>query len=255
MRRDVLARWEADGDLDPEAYPIEVAPLVKDINVLLERNREIVNRSRRQSADLAHAIKTPSAIVRNELEKMQAAGQPVQQSIDALDRLDAQLKRSFARMRADGGNAAMHTFTDLDTSLGRFTRAFAAMARNDGKILTTDIPPGLRVRMDSSDFDEIIGNLLDNALKWSHSMIHLSAREVGDFVDICVEDDGDGIPEDDYGSATLSGQRLDTSKPGTGLGLAIASDLAHAYGGKIQLSVSDMFKGLHVRIHLKHTGV
>lgn len=255
LRQDVLARWDTDGNLDETEYPTEVAPLVTDINTLIERNREIVSRSRRQAADLAHAVKTPSAIVRNELERLLKSGQPVQQSLDALDRLDAQLKRSFARMRADGGNAAMHTFTDLDTSLGRMTRAFTALARNDGKTLTADIDQGLRVRMDQSDFEEVIGNLVDNATKWSTSKIHIRARQAGEEVEIQIEDDGPGIPEDEYGTATLTGQRLDTSKPGTGLGLAIAADLAHAYGGKISLGVSDKLGGLKARVRLKTSGL
>ncbi len=255
LRRDVLSRWDTEGDLDAAAYPIEVAPLVTDINTLLERNREIVSRSRRQAADLAHAVKTPSAVVRNELERLAKAGQPMGASIEALDRLDAQLKRSFARMRADGGSAAMHTYTDLDTSLGRMTRAFSALARNQDKKLTSAIDPGLRVRMDQNDFEEVIGNLMDNAMKWSESTIHIAAKQADDEVEILVEDDGPGISEDDYGLATLSGQRLDTSKPGTGLGLAIAADLAHAYGGKISLGEARELGGLRAMVRLKTSGL
>lgn len=255
LRKDVLSRWDTDGDLDTDKYPIEVAPLVTDINTLLERNRDIISRSRRQAADLAHAVKTPSAIVRNELEKLLNSGQPVQQSIEALDRLDAQLKRSFARMRADGSSAGMHVHTDLDAALGRMTRAFGAMARNDQKTLTAEIEPGLQVRMDQADFEEVMGNLLDNAMKWSARTIHIAAKASDTVVEIQIEDDGPGIPEDDFGTATLSGQRLDTSKPGTGLGLAIAADLAHAYGGKISLAESKKLGGLRAKVRLKTTGL
>ncbi len=255
LRRDVLSRWDSGDELDITAYPIEVSPLVTDINTLLERNREIVSRSRRQAADLAHAVKTPSAIVRNELEKLQNAGQPVANSIEALDRLDAQLKRSFARMRADGGNAAMHTFTDLDGALGRLIRAFSALARNEEKTLKSDVDTGLRVRMDQSDFEEVIGNLMDNAMKWSNKEIGIGAHVEGDDVVIRICDDGPGIPEEDLGVATLSGQRLDTSKPGTGLGLAIAADLAHAYGGKISLHACPWLGGLQVQVRLKVSGI
>lgn len=148
LRREVLARWDSDTGLEPDAYPVEVAPLVGDINTLLERNREIVSRSRRQAADLAHAIKTPSAIVRNELERLQGQNVPVGDCLAALDRLDAQLKRSLARIRADGGNAGVRPVTDLDTSLGRLSRAFSALARNQDKQLNSTIAPGQRIRMD-----------------------------------------------------------------------------------------------------------
>lgn len=255
LRRDVLARWDSDDGLNPEAYPVEVAPLVSDINTLLNRNREIVTRSRRQAADLAHAIKTPSAIIRNELEKLKSEQMPVDESLAALDRLDAQLKRSFARMRADGGSAGIRPLTDLDGALGRLGRAFTALARNQDKVLRSDIAPGLRIRMDQSDFEEVMGNLLDNATKWALGQIHLSARIEGDMVVVRVADDGPGIAEKDYGAARLSGQRLDASKPGTGLGLAIAADLAHAYGGMIRLGTSARLGGLEASVHLPAMGV
>ena len=251
LRRDVAARWTSEGKLEPSDYPLEVAPLVSDINTLMHRNSQIVSRSRRQAADLAHAIKTPSAIVRNELERLHSTGQPVHQAMDALNRLDAQLKRSFARMRADGGNAAVYTFTDVDAALGRMTRAFDALARNANKRINADIPPGLKVRMDQDDFEEVIGNLLDNAMKWAEREILITARQYEDRIEIRIQDDGPGIPADAHEMATLSGRRLDTSKPGTGLGLAIAADLAHAYGGKVSLGESPKLGGLMASVALK----
>jgi signal transduction histidine kinase len=255
LRKDVLARWDSDDGLKVDKYPKEVAPLVGDINTLLGRNRDIVSRSRRQAADLAHAIKTPSAIVRIELGMLRQKGHDVQHSIDALDRLDAQLKRSFARMRADGANAAVQVFTDADVALNRFTRAFSTMASHQGKVLTSQIAPGLRVRIEQVDFEEIIGNLLDNSLKWAVGKMHIGARRDGDKVIIVIEDDGPGIPEQEHGAATRDGQRLDTSKDGTGLGLAIAADLTHAYGGELILGKSDTLGGLQARVILKTSGI
>lgn len=255
LRRDVFARWDSEKGLEPDSYPVEVAPLVDDINTLLERNLEIVTRSRRQAADLAHAIKTPSAIVRNELERLRGRGVQVAESLVALDRLDAQLKRSLARIRADGGNAGVRPKADLDMSLGRLARAFGGLARNQHKHLQSRITPGLRVRMDQNDFEEIMGNLMDNALKWAHSEICLTADIRDDMVILAVADDGPGIPKESYADATLSGLRLDTSKPGTGLGLAIAADLAHAYGGKVTLGTSPDLGGLEVRVSVPASGV
>ncbi|EBA10757.1 sensor histidine kinase [Roseobacter sp. CCS2] len=251
LRHEVSGRWEQDDKLEVESYPIEVAPLVNDINTLMERNRDIMRRSRRQAADLAHAIKTPSAIMRNELDNLMMEGAEVQEAVDALDRLDAQLKRSFARMRADGTDATVGVATELDTALGRMQRAFNALARNEGKTFTADYDNGLRVRMDQSDFEEVMGNLLDNALKWAASEVQLKAGESADGqIMITITDDGPGIPKEEIAKATQSGQRLDTSKPGTGLGLAIAHDLIHAYGGKILLSQDEDLGGLAIHMRL-----
>lgn len=255
LREDVSSRWENEDGLDVTSYPVEVAPLVSDINTLMDRNRDIMRRSRRQAADLAHAIKTPSAIIRNELVTLQSNGLEVQDSIDALDRLDAQLMRSFARMRADGTEGAVGVFTDLDTALGRMQRAFTALARNDGKAFSADFDCGMRVRMDQSDFEEVMGNLLDNALKWANGSVRLTAAssDIGQIM-ITISDDGPGIPKEEMARATLSGERLDVSKPGTGLGLAIASDLIHAYGGKILLAKDQTLGGLAVHIRLPVAG-
>ncbi|MEO0990294.1 MAG: sensor histidine kinase, partial [Pseudomonadota bacterium] len=106
LRREVFVRWEKGAALDIRAYPAEVAPLVEDIETLLERNREIVDRGRRQAADLAHALKTPSAALRNELAVV-AKRHDVADAQQALDRIDAQICRSLARMRAQ--NAAQVT--------------------------------------------------------------------------------------------------------------------------------------------------
>lgn len=251
LRQDVSGRWEQDGGMKVADYPVEVAPLVHDINTLMERNRDIMRRSRRQAADLAHAIKTPSAIMRNELDTLIMNGHDVQEAVDALDRLDAQLKRSFARMRADGTDSTMVVATPLDVALGRMQRAFNALAENEGKTFTANFEAGMRVRMDQSDFEEVMGNLLDNALKWAASEVRLKAELAKDGqIMITIADDGPGIPKEEIAKATQSGQRLDTSKPGTGLGLAIAHDLVHAYGGKILLSKDEALGGLAVHLRL-----
>lgn len=254
LREDVAARWNDEGGLDESRYPSEIVPLIRDINTLLERNRSIIGRSRRQAADLAHAIKTPSTIMRNELEQLPIQGGRAATALEALDRLDAQLKRSFARMRASDAKDVARATTDLDHSLGRMVRAFSALSQGHGKSLESALQPSLSLRMDANDFEEITGNLLDNALKWSASRILVSSREENGRVTVSVEDDGPGIPKEDRKDALLSGKRLDTSVPGTGLGLAIAADLAKAYGGEITLNGSHL-GGLKVDLSLSNTSV
>ncbi len=250
LRQDVANRWERDEALSEADYPEEVAPLVADINSLLERNRDIVGRARRQAADLAHALKTPSAILRNELMALRENRAKVEKALDALDRLDAQLGRSLARIRMSNTGESTAARTDLSHSIDRFSRLFNAMAARDGKSLATVCDPGLTIRVDAQDIEEVLGNVLDNALKWCVRSISLSARRVGDGVEIRVEDDGAGIPEADRAEALRSGGRLDTSKPGTGLGLAIAIDLLRAYGASLDLGTSVGLGGLAVRITL-----
>jgi signal transduction histidine kinase len=248
LRRDVARRWDQDEALTPQEYPEEVAPLVSDINELLNRNRNIVSGARRQAADLAHALKTPSAILRNELVSLAAASADTRSAVEALDRIDAQLGRSLARMRASNSAELTHSRTDIHNSVERFARLFSNMAERAGKSCRAISAQGLWVRMDSQDIEEVMGNLLDNALKFSRSRIELTARQGKNGITILIEDDGPGIPEQDQRMALKSGGRLDTSKPGTGLGLAIAGDLLKAYGAKLELERSERLGGLAAKV-------
>ncbi|WP_170335434.1 sensor histidine kinase [Ruegeria arenilitoris] len=244
LRADVAHRWDQGDDLKPQDYPEEVSPLVEDLNQLLHRNREIVSSSRRQAADLAHALKTPAAILRNELADLSDSGINTEPAEEALSRIDAQLGRSLARMRASNTGELTHSRTDLTNSIERLSRLFFDMAEREGKTLTSYCQTGLRVRMDPQDIEEVIGNLLDNALKWCRTTFHISAIRVGSGIEICVEDDGPGIPEYARREALRSGGRLDTAIDGTGLGLAISVDLLNAYGGKLELGASERLGGL-----------
>lgn len=248
LRQEVTRRWDRGEALDPADYPEEVAPLVSDIRTLLDRNREMVERGRRQAADLAHALKTPAAILRNELDALAASGVDATEAQVALTRLDAQLMRSLARIRAASSGADALQQTDLMNSASRMARLFRTGANGAARQFEIDIPADTKIRMDQQDLEEILGNTVENAFKWSKRSVRLTARRTGDGVEIRIEDDGPGIPEESRREALRSGGRLDLSMPGTGLGLAIVGDLVAAYGGTLDLERSELFGGLCVRI-------
>jgi signal transduction histidine kinase len=253
LREDVAHRWDAGEALDPASYPDEVAPLVADINLLIARNRKVIDGARRQAADLAHALKTPSAVLRNELARLKARrGATLATAEEALDRIDAQIARSLVRIRA--GDAAAVTYrTDLAASVERLGRLFRRAPGAAGLDLAVEIDAGLTVPVDRQDLEEVLGNLLENAMKWRRDRVRLAAwRDEADVV-IVVEDDGPGIPEDRRAEALRPGGRLDTAAPGSGLGLAIAGDLVAAYDGRIALATAPGLGGLSVRITLPAT--
>ncbi len=250
LRQEVAHRWDKGEALEPADYPEEVAPLVADIRTLLDRNRDIVDRGRRQAADLAHALKTPAAILRNELDALARSGADVADAQAALHRVDAQITRSLARMRAASSGADGVVQTELLHSVNRMARLFRAGVNGAARQFDIDVPADLRSRMDQQDLEEILGNTLDNAFKWSRRTVHVSARGMPDGVVMRIEDDGPGIPEDSRREALRSGGRLDRAMPGTGLGLAIVSDLVAAYGGTLDLGKSDRLGGLSVRIRI-----
>jgi signal transduction histidine kinase len=124
------------------------------------------------------------------------------------------------------------------------------MAKRDGKRLSAVCEPDLGIRVDAQDIEEVLGNLLDNALKWCRENITLTVRQMPEGIMVTIEDDGPGIAEKDRREAVQSGGRLDTSKPGTGLGLAIAVDLLQVYDASLALEQSRSLGGLSVRILL-----
>jgi signal transduction histidine kinase len=246
LRRDLSRRMEIGSELSPGDYPEEVAPLVDEINDLLVRNQSVVERARRQSSDLAHALKTPSAALRNELESLAGKGKDTGAALEALARIDAQIGRSLARFRAESSSGTARLSTDLAHARDRIMRLFQRMP--EAQSIAFDIVPSppVRAAADSQDIEEIFGNLIENATKWARGRIRVSLSSTGPYVAIVIEDDGPGIPEEDRQHVLGSGYRLDTAKPGTGLGLAIVSDLVHAYGGNLDLGQSDDLGGLRV---------
>lgn len=250
LREDVAHRWDAGQALEPGDYPEEVAPLVRDINLLLERNRKVLDSARRQAADLAHALKTPTAILRNEVDRLGARRKHgLATAEEALDRIDAQITRSLARSRA-GSSAAESFRTDVAVSAERLARLFRRAPGARGLELEISVEPGLTVPVDRQDIEEVLGNLLENALKWRKRAVRLAARSEDGAVVIDIDDDGPGIPATQRAEALRSGVRLDISAPGSGLGLAIADDLVSAYDGTIALEKAPELGGLRVTVRL-----
>lgn len=250
LRSEVLNRWRGEGDLEVNRYPAEVRPLVVEINELLHRNRDIIDRTRRQGADLAHALKTPCAILRNELDAIRRQGTDVSVAISALDRIDGQVRRALARVRAVRPVKPGGPRTSLALSLQRLVRLFRSLPAAGPIVFEIDVPSELFVAIDQQDLEEVLGNLLDNAIKWANSRIRISAREVGSSTEIEIEDDGPGVPDADIPRILRAGGRLDTSVDGSGLGLAIANDLVEIYGGRLLLSQSPLLGGLRVALIL-----
>jgi signal transduction histidine kinase len=122
------------------------------------------------------------------------------------------------------------------------------MAERESKTLGVSCDPDLWIRMDTQDIEEVLGNLLDNAVKWCRNSVRLAAIQQEGNIEIRIEDDGPGIPEAARREALRSGGRLDTSVTGSGLGLAIAVDLLNAYGAKLDLGRSGALGGLECKL-------
>ena len=238
-----------EGDL-----PAEIEPLRSELNALIEANQHTIERARTQVGNLAHALKTPLAVMINEArEERSPFGDKIVEQGDIMrDQINHYLDR--ARVAAQLG--VIGTVTDVESVLRGLIRAVARIYRDRHIDIAVDCPSGARFRGERQDLEEMLGNLLDNACKWAGSQvnIHVALRDAGGErprreVEITVADDGPGLDAAQRAQAVKRGRRLDESKPGSGLGLSIVADLVQSYGGAFQLEASPA-GGLRARLVL-----
>ena len=223
-------------------FPSEVKPLADELNSLMDYTTEVLARARAHVGNLAHALKTPLAVLANEAEKPTEKLRPlVKQQTELMRR---QIDHHLSRARAVGQAPFIRNQTPLQPALTRLARTLEKIyAERDIQIdIASD--DGIAFRGEQHDLDEMLGNLLDNACKWAKSTVRLRAATApsgaGLRIRITVEDDGPGIPDSQRDALFDRGQRADESKPGSGLGLSIVRDIATLYGGDVALSDSDI---------------
>lgn len=226
----------------PEDLPSEVRPLAVDLNALLEGNLEMLRRARTQAGNLAHALKTPLAILMDEAERMRASGQVEAAEVIILqcERMRRQIDYQIARARAAALKRAPGVAADVRPTLDPIVTALSRLyARRDVSFAVAyeDQPV---VAVDAQDLSEILGNVLDNAGKWAQSRAEVLVRRRGDFAEIIVDDDGPGLPPESYEHVFGLGERLDERTPGHGLGLSIVRDLVGLYEGRVTLDVATL---------------
>ena len=229
-------------------FPDEIAPLISEINELLEHNERQAEASRRHAGNLAHALKTPMSVLIGE-----TAGRddPLALTVAAqVQVMRRHVDHQLARARAAGRRGASTSRADVWPALQAITRTVARIHRE--RAVTIDIAGDKTkvFRGERQDLDEMVGNLVDNAALHGGGRVFVTVGGDPGAVEIMVEDDGRGIPVEARQLLFARGERLDTDKPGTGLGLAIVRDVAEIYGGSVALEESEDLGGLLVRLTL-----
>ncbi len=226
--------------------PAEVAPMVEELNALVEHNDRQAEEARLHAGNLAHALKTPLSVIMNAA----AAGQPdlAQAVIREARTMRRQIDHHLARARAVGRRGSAHSRAQVWPSIEAVERAVARLYPNVR--IDIDGQKDLVAHIERQDLDDLLGNLVENAAKYGGGSVFVTARVEAGFVEVLVEDDGRGIPEADRIRIFDRGVRLDSGKPGTGLGLAIVRDVAEIYDGTVSLEESEDLGGLLVRLRL-----
>ena len=247
VRNEVAAIRSGDKTRIGQDLPTEIRPLTEEINQLLAHSEEQAEEARRHAGNLAHALKTPLTVITNAA----TADSP---DLDATviresGAMRRQIDHHLARARAIGRRATAHARATVWESLEAVERAVDRLYED----VTVDIAGShkAQVRVERQDLDEMLGNLVENAAKYGGGRVFVTVEPKGETVDVIVEDDGPGIPEERVGELFKRGARLDTTgKPGTGLGLAIVRDVAEIYGGSVHLEESEDLGGLLARLTL-----
>ncbi|MEQ8556728.1 MAG: ATP-binding protein [Henriciella sp.] len=238
-------RAKLDGD-----YPVEVLPLTQELNKLIDNNRAIVERAQTHVGNLAHALKTPLAVLRNEANGSTPLDDVVRRQTESMRaNVDHYLKRAQAAARSE----ALGVRTEIAPVVDGLVRLLNRLFGESGVTVESTIPASLYVRVEAQDLEEMLGNVMENACKWTKSRVEVSS-EPGDngLMLIHVDDNGEGLTADEMTSAVKRGVRLDETAPGTGLGLSIVADIAEMNGGKLTLSESPL-GGLRATIALRRS--
>jgi len=227
------------------SFPVEIAPLARETNALIDANREIVERARTHVGNLAHALKTPLSVIMNEANARGDDALAVKVREQANVMRD-QVQRHLERARIAARATVVGTVTEVAPVVTALARSMEKIHRDRGIAIDIEMPRDTRFRGERQDLEEMVGNLVDNACKWAQSRVAVEVlpdradAAAGSTLRVVVDDDGPGLTatQREQVGAARRGNRLDETKPGSGLGLSIVVDLAALYGGALTLGTA-----------------
>ncbi|WP_144211193.1 ATP-binding protein [Shewanella donghaensis] len=237
------------GALETTQIPVEIKPLAETYNELLDYTANQIERSRNNLGNLSHGLKTPLAVMQQQVEVLglsnPEAAEAMQQQLDLIRKM-IERKLTAARITGDMLPAAqMVVPRDFESLISTLNKVH----HNKDINCTIDAADNIsRLPIHREDGMELFGNLLDNAYKWAHSTVSVNISQQEHSTSLCIADDGPGVNDDQISQLTNRGKRLDEAVIGHGLGLSIVKEIVEQYGYQLQFSRSDELKGLHVCI-------
>ncbi len=229
------------------SYPAEIAPLADELNTLISHSATVVQRARTQAGNLAHALKTPLSVLANETTVTQG---PLSEAVGRqVTVMRQQIDHHLARAQAAASANILGARTSTATVVEDLRRTLQRIHAGRGIVIEVTCPADTLFRGDRQDLQEMIGNLAENACKWARGQVRIAVSRTADHIEITVEDDGPGLPEDQRTKMLQRGARFDETMPGSGLGLSIVQDISRLYSGDLVLG-SAALGGLQARLTL-----
>lgn len=212
-------------------YPVEFDSLKHSINDLLHTEAAQRTRYKNSLGDLAHSLKTPLAVASGHKEL------PAEVS-DSLNQIDRIIQRQLKR--ASAGKSGWQSAINVEPVLHRLADAMDKVYQDKALVIDFDVSEDATFNGDETDLMELCGNVLDNACKAAKNKVLVSAKTIGAWLTISIEDDGPGIPVNKKAMLLERGARLDTYAEGHGIGMALVADLVSIYEGRMQIEDSDL---------------
>jgi len=220
-----------------DEYPKEITPLTNNLNQLLDSSQQQLTRYRDALGNMAHSLKTPIAVLQGIVNETSNKENDValEQLATINNIVEYQLQRA-----ATVGRLQLSDAINLRPITQKIIDSLNKVYKDKNINTQLDISNNLMMKIDQGDLYELLGNLLENAFKWCHTKVDISAKQINEEIQITIEDDGPGINKNEQERILLRGQRADQDTPGHGLGLAMVNNILLLYKGKMEISESSL---------------
>jgi signal transduction histidine kinase len=227
-------RERRGGRLDG-VLPREFEPVETSVNRLLDAQAQSLAKARARAGDLAHGLKTPLTVLSNDALTLRQKGET--EMADEIDRLVGLMRghvdAELARSRIVANAELRQSDADMEKIVSQIVRTLQRTPEGEALTWQVEIGEPAEVPLDPHDLRELVGNIVENAVKWASGDIAITWMNRR----LTVADDGPGVDPQKIRSMTGRGVRLDEQVPGTGLGLSIVQEICTVYG--LSLSIEN----------------
>jgi len=217
------------------SYPVELEQVTNQVNTLLKTEQSQRLRYRNALSDLAHSLKTPLAVIHSQKELTES-------SIEQLNVINHTIEHQLKRAQS-AGQSSWHLGIAIEPIAKKLCESLSKIYRDKNLTIEHECSSDAVFKGDEADLMEILGNLMDNACKAANQSVVLKVRELNKELIFSIEDDGQGINEDQKQNILQRGIRADTYQQGHGIGLAIVRDLVESYQGNLSIDRSVKLTG------------
>jgi two-component system sensor histidine kinase PhoQ len=235
-------------------HPPELQQLVDSINALIESEYAHLDQSRNTLSDLAHSLKTPLAVLRTRLDAGASEAELRREVSVQVQRMSEIVGYQLSRA-ARSGHALFSAPIQIEPRAEEIVASLEKVYLSKGVVCEFELDPDAAFHGELGDLQELLGNVLENAFKWSQRRVLLTVRSepakgmTRPGLVLVVEDDGAGVDLENVEKLLQRGVRGDERVQGHGIGLAIVQDIVRAYRGELKVDKSAELGGARFEIH------